>query len=210
MDRLKPSSHLDTLNARPLATSFPRRLRPVLQRLRRALDRLLHTVRRRVALARLRRTEARHVLVVCHGNICRSPFAAAALARALTDRSGGPVTVTSAGFIGPGRPAPSDALATAALRGLDLAEHRSRHLSADMVRAADLILVMDTIQRDAVCRRFGGDPAKVLLLGDLDPLPIETRTIPDPILGPRSAFESSYARIERCVEALARTLATSA
>jgi protein-tyrosine-phosphatase len=46
----------------------------------------------------------------------------------------------------------------------------------------------------------------VILLGDLDPRAIDTRAIHDPVDQPLAAFEQSYARIERCVEALAGAL----
>jgi hypothetical protein len=50
----------------------------------------------------------------------------------------------------------------------------------------------------------------VLVLGDLDPEPIETRVIRDPVEQPKEVFELSYSRIERCVEELARAVAVSA
>lgn len=175
--------------------------------LRRLPERLLHPVRRRAARARAaRRGPPRLVLVVCHGNICRSPFAAALLRRLLP----GAIGVGSAGFIGPDRSPPAEATAAAARRGVDLAAHRSRLLTPALVRAADLILVMDPAQRDAVCARFGRRPRDVLVLGDFDPEPIAARAVHDPVDQALEVFEESYARIERCVQALALTLARNA
>ena len=51
--------------------------------LRHTPDRLLHARRRREARTRLAARRRDSVLVICHGNICRSPFAAALLAREL-------------------------------------------------------------------------------------------------------------------------------
>ncbi|PYP07732.1 MAG: hypothetical protein DMD59_14365 [Gemmatimonadetes bacterium] len=48
------------------------------------------------------------VLAVCHGNICRSPFAAALLGREL---AGFGIAVQSAGFLGFNRPPPAEAMA---------------------------------------------------------------------------------------------------
>ena len=176
----------------------------LLSRLRRMPDRLLHASRRRAALVALAaHGPLRSVLVVCNGNIFRSPFAAAVLNRAL-ERSG--VAVDSAGFIGPGRPSPADAVVVAARRGIDLRGHRSQLLMPDLVRAADVILVMDAAQRRTICERFGASPQDVLLLGDFDPAPIETRAIEDPVEQGPHVCEVVYGRIERCVGALVRGL----
>jgi len=174
----------------------------LVRQLRGLPDRLLHPLRRRRALGALRRRQRpASLLVICHGNICRSPFAAASLARALARES---VRVQSAGFIGANRPSPPGAVAAAARRGGDLSSHRSRALTAELVRSADVIVVMDAAQRREVCDRFGRLPRSVIVLGDLDPAPIKTRAIRDPVDQGPEVFEESYARIERCVAELAR------
>ncbi len=168
--------------------------------LRQVPERVLHLVRRRRALRALRRrSPLESLLVVCHGNICRSPFAAALLRSALADRG---VEVGSAGFVATGRPPPPDALAAAARHGVDLSAYRSRVLTAETARAAHLIVVMDPLQRRAIRDRFGRGGPDLLLLGDLDPRPFGTRTIRDPVKQPLPVFEDTYARIERCVRAL--------
>jgi protein-tyrosine-phosphatase len=65
---------------------------------------------------------------------------------------------------------------------------------------------MDLAQRREICDRFGRTVRDVLVLGDLDPQAIDTRTIRDPVNQPRAVFEESYARIERCVRALERAI----
>lgn len=175
----------------------------LLNRVRRTPERVLHPLRRWSACETLRRRpRPQSVLAVCHGNICRSPVAAALLVRVL----GPAVRVQSAGFIGADRPAPVEARVAAARRGVDLSAHRSRPITADLVRDADLILVMDPIQQRMVCERFGRRPRDVMVLGDLDPARVESRTIRDPINQPGEVFDQSYERIERCVDALASVL----
>jgi protein-tyrosine phosphatase len=144
--------------------------------------------------------------VVCRGNVCRSPFAAALLRQAL-----GPlgVRVDSAGFLRANRPAAPDAVAAAARRGVDLSHHRSRLLTPEFARSADVIVVMDPGQQRALRERFRRLERDVIVLGDLDPaLPEEgrARTIRDPIGQGPEVFEASYARIERCVGEIARVL----
>ena|SRR6266545_503776 len=173
----------------------------LLMRVRRTPERLLHPFRRRKALEALRgRARPRTLLVVCYGNICRSPMAAA-----LLDRDLGPlgIEVQSAGFIGFNRPAPAEAVDAAKRHAVNLSDHRSRPVTVDGVRTADLIVVMDASQRRQICERFGRRPADVLLLGDLDPDAVETRTIHDPVNDGREVFDWVYDRIARCVRELA-------
>jgi protein-tyrosine phosphatase len=172
--------------------------------LRHAPDRLLHPLRRRAAKRALRvRPWSQTILVVCHGNICRSPFAAGLLSRALGPSG---TLVASAGFVGPGRPAPAEGSIAAARHGIDLSAHRSQLLTPVLAVEAHLIVVMDARQQRAVCERFARLPSDVLVLGDLDPEAIDTRAIHDPIDQPLDAFEQSYARIERCVNAFVGAL----
>ena len=182
----------------------------LLERLRRMPDRLLHRSRRRAALGALRaRRPPACVLVLCNGNIFRSPFAAAVLQRELTVRGAGSMRVESAGFAGHGRPSPPHAVAAAARHGIDLAGHTSQLLVAPVARAADLIVVMEELQRRTICERFGRVARDVLLLGDLDPMPVTSRAIEDPVEQGPAVCERAYARIERCVGELARALTAS-
>lgn len=183
----------------------------VLLRVRRTPERLLHSLRRRRTLELLRgRARPDSVLVVCHGNLCRSPFAAALLRQALHPVG---VRVDSAGFVRPERPAPPEAVTAAARRGVDLSDHRSRLLTPDLARAADLIVVMDPVQQRHVRERFVRAVRDVIVLGDLDPAPPEgvgLRTIRDPIGQGADVYQTSYARIARCVAALVSVLADEA
>ena len=174
-------------------------------------ERLLHALRRRKALDRLRGCPLpRVVLVVCHGNICRSPYAASVLDRELTRSAKGPIRVESSGFVGWGRPCPPMAVEVAAARGVDLSKYRSNRLTPPGVSVADLIVVMDKVQARALRRLFEPDVGEVLILGDLDPEPIETRHIQDPYDQPKEVFERCYSRIDRCVRQLVQVVAGDA
>lgn len=76
-------------------------------------------------------------LVVCTANQCRSPMAAALLARRLPS-----IEVTSAGSLPGGRPASGGSVRAMASRGLALDDHVSRTLDPAMVEAADLVVCM--------------------------------------------------------------------
>ncbi|MGH7449055.1 MAG: ATP-grasp domain-containing protein, partial [Longimicrobiales bacterium] len=149
-------------------------------------------------MQRLRTHAPRSVLIVCLGNICRSPFAAAVLEQRAAGRA---LRVESAGFLEDGRPTPAAALNSALRRGIDLSAHRSVRVTDALVQSADLVIVMDRAQRRALQERFERSDG-VLVLGDLDPEPIDTRTIRDPFDQAEEIFDQVYDRIERCVHTL--------
>jgi|SRR5690348_540290 len=185
-------------------------LRRLARTLWRMPERLLHPLRRGAVLRRLRASpRPRGVLFVCHGNICRSPYAAAYLKRLLPSQWREAIQVESAGFIGPGRPCPQSAVELAAAQGLDLSQHRSQALSPQAVDRKDLLVVMSSRQRQMLQARYGRARRDIVVLGDLDPEPIDTREIEDPVDRPGEILRRSYARIERCVRALGASVATS-
>jgi protein-tyrosine-phosphatase len=177
--------------------------------LRHLPDRWLHAGRRAALRRRLRVSRPASVLFVCHGNICRSPFAAA-LARQELARRGLAVRVASAGFFGPGRPSPRDAVDAARPHGVELAGHRSQLLTPALTAAADLVVVMDARQRAAAVEQFALRARDIVLLGDLDPEPIRHRAIRDPVDRSREVFDACYARLARCVGALVDAIADRA
>lgn len=157
----------------------------------------------------LRRRLAGRVLFVCHGNMCRSPYAAATFSQRMGASSRSNVRVDSAGFVAPGRPAPRHAIEVAARRGIDLSEHRSKLVAPGNWAGVELVLVMEPRQRDILEALYGRDGREILILGDFDPQAGAARAIADPIGQPQAAFEDSYARIDRCVDALVTALSAA-
>jgi protein-tyrosine phosphatase len=89
------------------------------------------------------------VLVLCTGNVCRSPMAEVML-RARLDQRGVPAVVTSAGSVTEDRPPTDEVLELLEARGLDGSHHRSRLLDTDLLADADLVLAMARLHvRDA-------------------------------------------------------------
>jgi protein-tyrosine phosphatase len=131
------------------------------------------------------------ILVVCIGNICRSPMAAALLSRALPG-----MAVHSAG-LGAMIGAPADPISTAlmAAAGLDIAAHRAQQINTPLVTYAELVLVMDRQQKQEVHRRYPTSAGKVFCLGEHDGV-----DIPDPYRQPRSSFEHALRLIEQSVD----------
>ncbi|WP_202411567.1 low molecular weight protein-tyrosine-phosphatase [Paracandidimonas lactea] len=133
------------------------------------------------------------ILVVCVGNICRSPVAAAMLKTALPDKK-----IFSAGLAAlSGKPADKLAQQVAAREGIDLSEHRAQQISAWMCEEADLILVMEDRHRRDLERKFPLARGKIRCLGDFEQQgPID---IDDPYRQPLAAFETAHSTIARNV-----------
>ena len=149
-------------------------------------------------------TSVTSVLFVCHGNICRSPFAAAYF-QSLVIKRGMPLTVKSAGLVTtPGKPAHANTQTMAKEQHLSLAEHVTTRLHADLVNQSDLIIVMEIAQKNCVQRLYPASRGKVVLLGYFDPKgPLE---IADPFGTPLDNFKICFQRVARCCDNLADRL----
>jgi protein-tyrosine phosphatase len=157
--------------------------------------------RRRRGEPRLEAGTIRRVLVLCHGNICRSPFAAQLLAARLPR-----LDVRSAGLAAvEGRPAEPAARQVAAVFGVDLGAHAARPLDAGQVDWADLILGMEGHHAAAVRRAWPSAGPKTHLLGDF--LAAPPFRIEDPWGLDDAVFRATFERIADAVERLALRLA---
>lgn len=109
------------------------------------------------------------ILFVCTANQFRSPIAAAYLNRKMIS-AGTPekMHVSSAGTWTPeGLPAHPKAMEAGAKFGLDLKHHRTREVNAEILQAADHIIVMQYSHKEAIEAEFPFTQGKVSLLGEL-------------------------------------------
>ena len=160
-------------------------------------------IRRRPAAVNAAIRSARSVLIVCHGNIIRSPFAERLLRRALESRSR--PTISSAGLYAiAGNPPHQHALSTAMSRAIDMDGHTASLLSRERVAASDLILVMDVWQLVELVRRFPEARQKTFPFTCLAPnVPLE---VEDPINGDRAIFEACFDHIARAAAPIVRAI----
>ena len=151
---------------------------------------------RRDSLARLRRPGIRRLLVVCHGNIYRSAFVGAYIVRqaipGLQIRSSGLHPVV-------GRPAPARHVEMSQRFGVDLSAHRSSIVAPTDLVWAELIVVMDRHNWQALVER-GAATERLVWLGALDGGAIE---IVDPYGLDDIHAERVVARLAACSERLA-------
>jgi protein-tyrosine phosphatase len=102
------------------------------------------------------------ILVLCEGNICRSPMAEGLLAAGLPDMS-----VRSAGLGAlVGKPADETAVALMRDRGIDIAGHRAVQVNRAMCVESDVILVMDGEQRQRLQKMYPEVHGRVFRIGE--------------------------------------------
>lgn len=124
------------------------------------------------------------ILVVCTGNICRSPLAEALLRSQLPD-----LHVSSAG-IGAlvGHSADPNAVAVAEEQGLDLSAHKARQLDSALVAESELVLVMDNSHLNWINQQYPHARGRVFLLGHWR----DGAEVPDPYGHSLASFRKAY------------------
>ncbi|MBL8225987.1 MAG: low molecular weight phosphotyrosine protein phosphatase [Chromatiales bacterium] len=150
------------------------------------------------------------VLMVCMGNICRSPMAEGMLRKYLAEREAArgealPVHVDSAGTHGYHAGAAPDARAKAAAarRGIEIGGLKARQVTVEDFDVFDLVVAMD--EDNLAALRDLADPdhhRKLRLLLDFAPLATPTRSVPDPYYGGMSGFERVLDLVEQAMAGL--------
>lgn len=122
------------------------------------------------------------ILVLCYGNICRSPAAAYSLRALLPDH----IKVDSAG-IGAlvGRPADDTVKGLMQKRGIDVSAHRAKQVDRAMLSQFDLVLVMEQAHIESITQIAPEARGKTKLLGAW----IGNKEIPDPYKKSKQVYE---------------------
>ncbi|NGZ01759.1 MAG: hypothetical protein CV090_01760 [Nitrospira sp. WS238] len=151
---------------------------------------------------------ARAILVVCKGNICRSPLAEAYL-KCLIEKHGVPIAVQSAGLeTSFGKPAHPLAQVVGTQGGLRLDKHATQPLHKEQVERADMIIVMEWRQRNRVLKLYPQAGSKVFLLRQF--YDQSAREVADPYSGTLEDFQTCFSMIRQaCDELMIRMLPES-
>ncbi|EKR9385156.1 TPA: protein tyrosine phosphatase [Raoultella ornithinolytica] len=129
------------------------------------------------------------ILIVCTGNICRSPIAERLLRSILKGR-----TIDSAGTDAlVGHAADSSAVAVASKHGVSLEDHKGQQFTSSLAQKYELILVMERKHLEKIGRISPEARGKTMLLGHW----MNGRDIPDPYRKSDEAFESVYTLIDK-------------
>lgn len=138
------------------------------------------------------------ILVVCTGNICRSPIGERLLRQLLPGKQ-----VESAGIHGmAGYPADIGAQAVARRHGISLEGHIARQLTPQLMKASDLILVMEPEHLHFIANLAPENRGKSLLFGHW----LSPQNIPDPYRKSREAFEHAFWQLGKASQEWARHL----
>ena len=136
---------------------------------------------------------------LCFGNICRSPFAEYYAKARYPDYE-----FSSYGFFPQEeRLSPLYALEAAQAFGVDLATHRSRIVTPEIMQGLDVVLIMDQSNLADFCQTCSEHACK---LYNLDPV----REIEDPYGRPLPVFQRVYAEIAESIDSLFGSENTSA
>lgn len=146
-------------------------------------------------------------LMVCLGNICRSPMAEGILKKEL-EMIGSNSSVESRGFepYHNGDYADKRAIETAAKNGVDISKHRAKLFAPQDFDNFDIIYVMDRSNYSDVVgmARNKEDLKKVQFIMNV-PLPGSDAVIPDPYYGGGEGFEKAWKMLKQASEAILNT-----
>jgi protein-tyrosine phosphatase len=146
------------------------------------------------------------ILMVCLGNICRSPLAEGILKSKVYSFK---TFVDSAGTGGYhiGKKPDVRSIAIANLNGLDITDQRARKFTVEDYDNFDIIYAMDNSNFDDILSlaRNDADKAKVkLILNEV--FPYENLDVPDPYIGGDFGFKNVYKMLDEACEVIAKKL----
>ncbi len=139
------------------------------------------------------------VLFVCTANLYRSPLAEAFFKKKLKEAGEENWIVGSAGtWADEGLPPIPRTLEDAEFFDLYLQEHRTRRVSAEILAPADLVLVMEIGQKEALYVEFPQHSRRIFLLSEA--VDGKTYTIPDPFLQQQASEREIIEELDRMIK----------
>ncbi|MEQ1274388.1 low molecular weight protein-tyrosine-phosphatase [Acinetobacter ursingii] len=134
--------------------------------------------------------QIQNILVVCVGNICRSP-----MAEYFLKQSHPHLSIESAGISGLiGEGADAKAIQCMDALNIDMRPHIARKLNSDLIKKADLILVMSLNQQKHLEQTWPFAKGKVFRLGHW-----QHKNVPDPYQHDQAFFDETCRNIQAYV-----------
>lgn len=146
------------------------------------------------------------VLMVCLGNICRSPLAEGLL-KSKSFLNGTEVDSAGTGNYHVGGPPDSRSIAVAKKNGLDISDQRARQFKTADFDDFDIIYAMDgSNYRNIIAKaRSEEDKSKVhLILNEL--FPGEDLDVPDPYTGGEHGFKMVFDMLDQACDVIAKKI----
>lgn len=146
------------------------------------------------------------ILMVCLGNICRSPLAEGILASKLP-KNDFLVDSAGTGHWHVGNPPDKRSILTAEKNGIDITNQRGKLFKPSFFQEYDYIYVMDTNNYADVIKMAKNEDEKKKVQLILDELfPGENVDVPDPYHGIQSNFDQVFEMLEEACESIANKL----
>lgn len=131
-----------------------------------------------------------NILVVCIGNICRSPMAEYFFKQEFPQ-----LHIESAGIAGlTGHHADEKAILCMQRHSIDMQAHVAKKLNADLIKKSDLILVMSQNQQKHIEQTWPFSKGKTFRLGHW-----QSRNIADPYQHEQTVFDDTCQLIRSCI-----------
>lgn len=148
------------------------------------------------------------ILFICTGNSCRSVMAEGLMRKRLYEIGKNDIAVASAGTMAmKGLPPTDETVKVMREADVDVSESRTKNVTSDMIKNADLILAMEPMHKDSVLKHVPQASSKTFLLkayGNESKLLPKGYSVQDPIGKPlefyRATRDDINAEIERIAE----------
>ena len=134
--------------------------------------------------------QIKNILVVCIGNICRSPMAEYLLKQQYPE-----IHIESAGISGlSGHKADQKARLCMERLDIDMSAHTAKKLNLELLKKADLILVMSQSQQKHIEQTWPFSKGKTFRLGHW-----QSKNVPDPYQHDQTVFDDTCILIQNCI-----------